>query len=161
MVREEPQVVEAEQVIGVVVRVDDRVHQLHVRAEQLQPQLGRRVDEDVAARRADEHRAAVAVVARVGRLADRSSRTRSSARPTDVPVPRKVKVRVPVPGMACESITTVFHCLTGQATRPSERPGEHRRARGRVFSILPSEDDPHPGEPACNPRWQRSTRSGS
>ena len=39
LLREEPQVVEAEQVIGVVVRVQDRVDELDVLAEQLQPQF--------------------------------------------------------------------------------------------------------------------------
>ena len=37
--------------IDVVVRVDDRVDELHFRAEQLQAQFRRRVDQDVAARR--------------------------------------------------------------------------------------------------------------
>jgi hypothetical protein len=65
-----PQIVQPEQVIDVVVRVEDRVDEFDVRAEQLQAEFGRRVDQDVAARRADDHGAAVAVVPRVGRPAD-------------------------------------------------------------------------------------------
>ena len=48
--REDAEVVEPEQVVDVVVRVDDRMDELHLLAEQLQPQFGRGVDEDVAAR---------------------------------------------------------------------------------------------------------------
>ncbi len=65
-----PQVVEAEQVVGVVVREQHGVDDADALAEQLQAQLGRRVDEQIALRRADEDGAAIAVVARVGRAAD-------------------------------------------------------------------------------------------
>ena len=64
-----PQVIEAEQVVGVVVREQDGVNHRDLLAEQLQPQLRRRVDEDVALGQADQDGAAVALVARVGGLA--------------------------------------------------------------------------------------------
>ena len=45
---EEPGVVEPEEVVGVVMRVGDRVHPPHPLAEQLNPHLGRRVDQQIA-----------------------------------------------------------------------------------------------------------------
>src|SRR6188508_3685874 len=59
--------------------------------------------------------------------------------PTDVPVPRKVNVRGPLPDVACESITPVFHRLTHTATRPRETPGE-RAPRAIAINTLPWED---------------------
>lgn len=65
-----PQVVQSEQVVGVVVRVQRGVDEAHVFADQLQPQFRRRVDEQVAPRRANEHGAAITVIVRIGRLTD-------------------------------------------------------------------------------------------
>ena len=82
--------------VGVVVGVEDGVDELDIRAEQLQPQFRRGVDEDVAARRVDEDRAAVAVVR--GLVERQTAQSQPIiGTPTDVPVPRKVNVRGPSP----------------------------------------------------------------
>lgn len=52
--------------VGVVVGVKDGVDDADPAPEQLQPQFGGRVDEDIPLGGADQHTAAVTVVARVG-----------------------------------------------------------------------------------------------
>src|SRR5262249_20064345 len=68
--RERPHVIEAEQVVGVVVREQDGVGEADALAQELQAQFRRRVDEDAALRRADEGGTAEAVVARVSGAGD-------------------------------------------------------------------------------------------
>src|SRR5262249_38576064 len=51
--------------IGVKVSEQHGMHELRFGAEKLQAQLGRRVDQDIAVLRADEHSAAITVIARV------------------------------------------------------------------------------------------------
>src|SRR5581483_7458948 len=67
--RKGPHVVEAIQMIGVEMGEEDRVNELHFLPQQLQPQLGRRVDQQIALRQADENGAAIALIARVRGLA--------------------------------------------------------------------------------------------
>jgi len=68
--RKEAQVVEAEDVVGVLVREEDRVDDADALAEKLLPQVGRGVDEEIALRQAEEGGAAGAFVAGVGTGAD-------------------------------------------------------------------------------------------
>ena len=72
ILREDPQIVEPEQMVGVLVRVDHRVDAADALAEQLHAQLGRRVDQQIALGQADDDAAARAAVARVGAGADRA-----------------------------------------------------------------------------------------
>ncbi len=69
---EHPRVVEAEQVVGVVVRERDRVDVPDPLAEQLDAHLGRGVDQQVAAGQADQDAGAGPLVPRVVRGADRA-----------------------------------------------------------------------------------------
>jgi hypothetical protein len=68
--REEPQIVEAKNVVGVLVREEDGVDEADALAEKLLPQVGGSVDEEVAAWQADERRAAGAFIARIVAGAD-------------------------------------------------------------------------------------------
>src|SRR5215468_6213041 len=62
------QVIETEEMVGVVMGEEDRMHTADAFAQELQPQLGRRIDKDIAFRHAQQDSAPVALVARVGRL---------------------------------------------------------------------------------------------
>jgi len=57
-------------VIGVRVREQNGVNDVDLGAQQLQTQLGRRVDEDVALIRCNEDGAAISMIMRIGRAAD-------------------------------------------------------------------------------------------
>src|SRR5262245_29031216 len=48
--RQQPQVVEAENVVGVLVGIEDGVNQPDFFAEKLLPQIGRRIDQQIALR---------------------------------------------------------------------------------------------------------------
>ena len=63
---EDPQVVQAEQMVGVFVRVEHGVDQSDPFAEQLAAQLGRGVDEEVSAGQAQGHAASGPLVLRIG-----------------------------------------------------------------------------------------------
>jgi len=65
-----PQIVEPENVVGVKVREQRGVHHAHFRANELQPQLGRRVDQNVSLRHPQESGAAIALIARIDRRAN-------------------------------------------------------------------------------------------
>ena len=67
---EEPGVVEAEQVVGVMVREGDRVDPADPLAEELDPHLGRGVDQQVPGRERQQHARPGALVPRVARGAD-------------------------------------------------------------------------------------------
>jgi hypothetical protein len=69
-VAKDPQIVEAEDMVGVAVREDGRVDHGRPLAQQLDPELGGRVDQEIAVRRVDQHAGARAVVFRIGRRAD-------------------------------------------------------------------------------------------
>src|SRR6185369_8292154 len=55
--RKQPQVVETENMVRVLMRVCDCVHDSHALAEELLTQIGRRVDEQIAFGQADQGRA--------------------------------------------------------------------------------------------------------
>ena len=74
-----------------VVSVQHRLQSLHPLAHQLQPQLRRGVNEDVAFRGAEKDGTAVAVIR--GSVERQTSQEQPTiGTPTEVPVPRKVKV---------------------------------------------------------------------
>ncbi len=69
---EDPQVIQPENVVGMGVREDRRVHEFHLFPQQLDAEFRRGVDDEVAERRRDEHAGPRAVVAGVVRRADRA-----------------------------------------------------------------------------------------
>src|SRR5579875_1567701 len=70
--RQWPKVVESEQVVRVIVREQHGMDEADTLAEQLQTQLRRRIDKQIALLGTNEHGAAIAMIARIGRLADRA-----------------------------------------------------------------------------------------
>ena len=91
---EQPGVVQAEQVVGVVMGVEDRVDLADPLAEQLEPHLGRGVDQQVAGGQLDR------TLGRIPRLRGSSDRQTSHSHPitgtpVEVPVPRKISRRPP------------------------------------------------------------------
>ena len=102
---EPPHIVEAEHVVGVGVREQDRVDAADVVRERLRAQVGRRVDENRSGRArrpkarpaasrpsSIEDRGRVPLVARIGRTADAQSQPIAGT-PCDVPLPRTVMTR--------------------------------------------------------------------
>jgi len=80
----QPQVVQAKDMVGVSVGVDDRVDDADLLAQELLPQVGRRIDEQIPLGQAEDHAAPRAAIARIvagahgavaanGRHADRSA----------------------------------------------------------------------------------------
>ena len=87
---EPPHVVDAEDVIGVAVREEDRVDAADVVAQRLRAQVGPGVDQD-ARRRASRRRWTAAAACRADRSSGRSSQSQPIiGTPCDVPVPRNV-----------------------------------------------------------------------
>ena len=78
---EQPGVVQAEEVVGVVMGVEDRVDLADPLAQELEPHLGRGVDQQVPAGKLQQDARPGALVAWVVRAADRRSRIRSWGRP--------------------------------------------------------------------------------
>ena len=59
--------------VGVTMSEHGRMHDADVFSQELDSQLGRRVDQEIAARRVNQDARAGAVVFRIGRCADRTS----------------------------------------------------------------------------------------
>src|SRR5262245_8600788 len=62
----QPQIIEAENVVGVLVRIDDGMNDPDSLAQQLLPQIGRSVDKQVTLWQAHDSGAACSLVARIG-----------------------------------------------------------------------------------------------
>ena len=66
VLREDPQIVQPEQMVGVLVRIEDRVNQADVLAEQLRSQVGGRVDEQIALGQSEDDAASRSPVLQIG-----------------------------------------------------------------------------------------------
>src|SRR4029079_4632613 len=62
---EQPQIIETKDVVGVLVRETPRVNNADALPQQLLPQIGWRIDEQIALRQTNQRRAARALIARV------------------------------------------------------------------------------------------------
>ena len=95
---EEPGVVEAEQVVGVIVRVGDGVDPTDPLAEELDPHLGRGVDQQVPGRKAEQARSAGCAGSAGRSRCRRGNRSPGTGTPVEVPVPRKINRREELSG---------------------------------------------------------------
>ena len=89
VVGKDPQVVETEEVVGVLVGIDHGVDQPDLLAKQLHAQIGGGVDEQVPARKAEHDTAPSSLVLGIPAQAGRAAAPITGT-PCEVPVPRKI-----------------------------------------------------------------------
>src|SRR5262249_30058586 len=70
-----PHIVETEEMVRVVVREGDRVDDFDLGPQELQSELRRRVDQEIASRQLNAGGAAVAMIPWIGRIAHRATAT--------------------------------------------------------------------------------------
>ena len=85
--REQPQVVQSENMVGMGVCEQHAVHDPDPLPEELESQVGRGVDQQVPTRQSGDHGAPRPLVAGLGRRYTRGNHTRPSARPRKCPFP--------------------------------------------------------------------------
>ena len=131
---EDPGVVEPEQVVGVLVGERDRVDLHHPFADQLQPHLGRRVDQEIPARQVHQDAAPRSLVPGVVRPAHgaiaadhRHARRRPAAQDGQPPSP----VRHHHHDAVSSDFPNKFHCTR---SRPRGRPG----LPSTIFWVFPT-----------------------
>ena len=132
----QPQIVQPEHVVRVLVRVEHGVHDADLLAQQLLPQVGRRVDQAGCRRAGPGSRCTACGDCAGCRCGTRRSRSRSAGTPTLVPVPS----RIIWPRMSVVRSLVAWHAVDS----PNEAGDGCRRVRHGAshmpdFDVVPSE----------------------